>query len=188
MHKFQVSITDPVKHGDALMGYTLYRVTTQTTMPEYPSTSGSYVLRRYSDFEWLHLAVRKCVVCFAPLPLAHSLTRLHHGWAQQVNRTAAPASRSATHPSNTQSNRDVWGSVTGQTLRWLDAAETYGCVGWGWGGCVCSKLPGCIPPPLPEKIASGRFEQEFVEQRMSDLGRFINKMANNPLVQVSSYY
>ena len=73
MHKFQVSITDPVKHGDALMGYTLYRVTTQTTMPEYPSTSGSYVLRRYSDFEWLHLAVRKCVVCFAPLPLAHTL-------------------------------------------------------------------------------------------------------------------
>jgi hypothetical protein len=134
VHKFQVSITDPVKHGDALMGYTLYRVTTQTTMPEYPSTSGSYVLRRYSDFEWLHLAVRKCVVCFAPLPLAHSLTRLHHGWAQQVNRTAAPGSRSATHPSNTQSNRDVWGSVTGQTLRWLDAAETYGCVGWGWGG------------------------------------------------------
>lgn len=104
VHKFQVSITDPVKHGDALMGYTLYRVTTQTTMPEYPSTSGSYVLRRYSDFEWLHLAVR-------------------------------------------------------------------------------NKLPGCIPPPLPEKIASGRFEQEFVEQRMSDLGRFINKMANNPLVQ-----
>ena len=53
---------------------------------------------------------------------------------------------------------------------------------------MCSKLPGCIPPPLPEKIASGRFEQEFVEQRMSDLGRSINKMANNPLVQVSSYY
>lgn len=46
-----------------------------------------------------------------------------------------------------------------------------------------SKLPGCIPPPLPEKTASGRFEAEFVEQRMMDLQRFINKMANNPLVQ-----
>jgi hypothetical protein len=60
-HTFVVSVTDPVKHGDALMGYTLYRVSTQTSMPDYPSTSGSYVLRRYSDFEWLHLAVRRCV-------------------------------------------------------------------------------------------------------------------------------
>ena len=57
-YKFVITLSDPVKHGDNMMGYTLYRVSTKTTAPDYQFGGDAFVLRRYSDFEWLHLSLR----------------------------------------------------------------------------------------------------------------------------------
>lgn len=46
----EITVSDPVKLGDGVNAYTSYRVTTKS-----PSTEGEvYVIRRFSDFEWLH--------------------------------------------------------------------------------------------------------------------------------------
>lgn len=55
---FKVWLSDPVKHGDSYTGYTLYRVATKTDAPDYALDADAFVLRRFSDFEWLHLALR----------------------------------------------------------------------------------------------------------------------------------
>mmetsp|Transcript_44504 Transcript_44504/g.85125 ORF Transcript_44504/g.85125 Transcript_44504/m.85125 type:complete len:535 (+) Transcript_44504:274-1878(+) len=104
---FKVWLSDPVKHGDSYTGYTLYRVATKTDAPDYALDADAFVLRRFSDFEWLHLALR-------------------------------------------------------------------------------TKLPGVIPPSLPEKTTSKRFDSDVVTQRMQELERFINKVANNAIMQTSS--
>ncbi|GJP71995.1 hypothetical protein CLOP_g2773 [Closterium sp. NIES-67] len=46
----EITVTDPVKQGDGVNAYTSYRVTTKS-----PASDGEvYVIRRFSDFEWLH--------------------------------------------------------------------------------------------------------------------------------------
>lgn len=45
---------------------------------------------------------------------------------------------------------------------------------------------GVIPPSLPEKTTSKRFDSDVVTQRMQELERFINKVANNAIMQTSS--
>ena len=45
---------------------------------------------------------------------------------------------------------------------------------------------GVIPPSLPEKQTQRKFDNAFVQQRMEELERFINKVANNPIMQTAS--
>jgi len=40
-------------------------------------------------------------------------------------------------------------------------------------------FPGCIVPPLPEKAVIGRFQGEFVSQRMRGLERFTTRVMNH---------
>ncbi|KAJ3344077.1 Vacuolar protein sorting-associated protein 5 [Gonapodya sp. JEL0774] len=47
-------------------------------------------------------------------------------------------------------------------------------------GVLQAKNPGVIVPPLPEKQALGRFQEEFVESRRSALERCVRKMAVHP--------
>ncbi|BBN17760.1 sorting nexin-1/2 [Marchantia polymorpha subsp. ruderalis] len=48
-----ISVTDPVKLGNGVQSYISYRVSTKTNMQEYRG-SEKIVIRRYSDFVWLH--------------------------------------------------------------------------------------------------------------------------------------
>ncbi|XP_023544810.1 sorting nexin 1-like [Cucurbita pepo subsp. pepo] len=48
-----VSVTDPVKLGNGVQAYISYRVITKTNFPEYQGPE-KIVIRRYSDFVWLH--------------------------------------------------------------------------------------------------------------------------------------
>ncbi|KXS19751.1 Vps5-domain-containing protein [Gonapodya prolifera JEL478] len=50
---------------------------------------------------------------------------------------------------------------------------------WLWG-VLQAKNPGVIVPPLPEKQALGRFQEEFVESRRSALERCVRKMGAHP--------
>ncbi|KAJ3046011.1 Vacuolar protein sorting-associated protein 5 [Rhizophlyctis rosea] len=45
------------------------------------------------------------------------------------------------------------------------------------------KYPGVIIPPVPEKHAIGRFEQDFVESRRAALERFVRKVAVHRVLQ-----
>ncbi|KAJ3297823.1 Vacuolar protein sorting-associated protein 5 [Borealophlyctis nickersoniae] len=45
------------------------------------------------------------------------------------------------------------------------------------------KYPGVIIPPVPEKHAIGRFEQDFIESRRVALERFAQKVAAHPVLQ-----
>ncbi|KAF5747789.1 sorting nexin 1-like isoform X1 [Tripterygium wilfordii] len=48
-----VSVTDPVKLGNGVQAYISYRVITKTNLLEYQGPE-KIVIRRYSDFVWLH--------------------------------------------------------------------------------------------------------------------------------------
>ncbi|KAH9271518.1 hypothetical protein BASA83_006373 [Batrachochytrium salamandrivorans] len=48
---------------------------------------------------------------------------------------------------------------------------------------LVSKYPGAIIPPVPEKHAIGRFQEEFVEARRLALERFIRKVVAHPTLQ-----
>ncbi|XP_010271611.1 PREDICTED: sorting nexin 1-like isoform X3 [Nelumbo nucifera] len=48
-----VSVTDPAKLGNGVQSYISYRVITRTNLPEYQGPE-KIVIRRYSDFIWLH--------------------------------------------------------------------------------------------------------------------------------------
>ncbi|KAI3871971.1 hypothetical protein MKX03_016744 [Papaver bracteatum] len=53
-HPFlSVFVTDPVKLGNGVQAYISYRVITKTNFPDYQGPE-KIVIRRYSDFVWLH--------------------------------------------------------------------------------------------------------------------------------------
>ncbi|CAO2172167.1 unnamed protein product [Urochloa humidicola] len=64
-----ISVTDPVKMGTGVQAYISYRVITKTNLPEFEGPE-KIVIRRYSDFEWLHdrLAERYKGIFIPPLP------------------------------------------------------------------------------------------------------------------------
>ncbi|KAF0918544.1 hypothetical protein E2562_025148 [Oryza meyeriana var. granulata] len=64
-----ISVTDPVKMGTGVQAYISYRVITKTNLPEFEGQE-KIVIRRYSDFEWLHdrLAEKYKGIFIPPLP------------------------------------------------------------------------------------------------------------------------
>ncbi|ONK71303.1 uncharacterized protein A4U43_C04F7080 [Asparagus officinalis] len=64
-----VTVTDPVKLGNGVQAYTSYRVISKTNLPEYQGQE-KIVIRRYSDFVWLHdrLAEKYKGIFIPPLP------------------------------------------------------------------------------------------------------------------------
>ncbi|KAG2602123.1 hypothetical protein PVAP13_5KG656400 [Panicum virgatum] len=64
-----ISVTDPVKMGTGVQAYISYRVITKTNLPEFEGPE-KIVIRRYSDFEWLHdrLAEKYKGIFIPPLP------------------------------------------------------------------------------------------------------------------------
>ncbi|KAJ8532689.1 hypothetical protein K7X08_015578 [Anisodus acutangulus] len=64
-----VSVTDPAKMGSGVQAYISYKVITKTNLPEYQGHE-KIVIRRYSDFVWLHdrLFERYKGIFIPPLP------------------------------------------------------------------------------------------------------------------------
>ncbi|ONK57131.1 uncharacterized protein A4U43_C10F16930 [Asparagus officinalis] len=64
-----VTVTDPVKLGNGVQAYISYRVITKTNLPEFQGQE-KIVIRRYSDFVWLHdkLAEKYKGIFIPPLP------------------------------------------------------------------------------------------------------------------------
>ncbi|CAL9119249.1 sorting nexin 1-like [Musa acuminata AAA Group] len=64
-----ISVTDPVKLGNGVQAYISYRVITRTNLPEFQGPE-KIVIRRYSDFVWLHdrLAEKYKGIFIPPLP------------------------------------------------------------------------------------------------------------------------
>ncbi|KAJ7519762.1 hypothetical protein O6H91_20G054800 [Diphasiastrum complanatum] len=64
-----ISVTDPVKLGMGVQAYISYRVTTKTNMEDYRGVE-KMVIRRYSDFAWLHerLSEKYKGIFIPPLP------------------------------------------------------------------------------------------------------------------------
>lgn len=54
--EFEMTVSDPQRVGDALGGHVVYRVRTKSNAPWLRRAETS-VLRRYSDFRWLHAAL-----------------------------------------------------------------------------------------------------------------------------------
>ncbi|KAJ3416832.1 Vacuolar protein sorting-associated protein 5 [Chytridiales sp. JEL 0842] len=48
---------------------------------------------------------------------------------------------------------------------------------------LVDRYPGAIIPPIPEKLAIGRFQDEFIEARRAALERCIRKITSHPLLQ-----
>ncbi|KAF1323674.1 Sorting nexin, partial [Globisporangium splendens] len=49
----QITVSEPVKQGDGMNAYISYKISTDTNRPQFTKSSFS-VIRRYSDFIWLH--------------------------------------------------------------------------------------------------------------------------------------
>ncbi|KAF3332042.1 sorting nexin 1 isoform X1 [Carex littledalei] len=64
-----ISVTEPVKMGTGVQSYISYRVITKSNMTEFEGPE-KIVIRRYSDFEWLHdkLAEKYKGIFIPPLP------------------------------------------------------------------------------------------------------------------------
>lgn len=66
---FEITVTDPVKMGDAMNGFVTYRISIRTRLPQYKHAE-FYVIRRFSDFHVFHLRLQNKnpgVIC-PPLP------------------------------------------------------------------------------------------------------------------------
>ncbi|XP_078181601.1 sorting nexin 1 [Carex rostrata] len=64
-----ISVTEPVKMGTGVQSYISYRVITKSNMTEFEGPE-KIVIRRYSDFEWLHdkLSEKYKGIFIPPLP------------------------------------------------------------------------------------------------------------------------
>ncbi|KAK3284732.1 hypothetical protein CYMTET_7632, partial [Cymbomonas tetramitiformis] len=79
--ELKIAITATQKHGDSITGYTLYTVSTTTTLETYRTDNvrgedilNHVVSRRYSDFDWLrHMLRAKYPGCIIP-PLPDKTT------------------------------------------------------------------------------------------------------------------
>ena len=62
-------MSDPIKQGEGMSSYISYRIDTNTDMPNFIASQMS-VVRRYSDFVWLHSQMEKSFagVIIPPLP------------------------------------------------------------------------------------------------------------------------
>ncbi|TPX49551.1 hypothetical protein SeMB42_g02583 [Synchytrium endobioticum] len=47
---------------------------------------------------------------------------------------------------------------------------------------LLTKYPGIVIPPVPEKHALGRFQDDFVENRRASLERFLKRIASHPIL------
>jgi sorting nexin-1/2 len=73
---FQITVTDPVKHGEGVGAYVSYKVQTKTTLQQY-SKKENEVIRRFRDFAWLHskLQDQNRGIIIPPLPEKNAIQK-----------------------------------------------------------------------------------------------------------------
>ncbi len=54
---------------------------------------------------------------------------------------------------------------------------------WLWDALTTNN-PGIIVPPMPDKNALGRFQEQFIETRRAALQRSLSKIASHPVLQL----
>ena len=66
---FYLNLSDPTKQGENVSSFILYKIATRTTRSDFPNNS-YLVLRRFSDFTWLHeqLSLQVPGAIIPPLP------------------------------------------------------------------------------------------------------------------------
>lgn len=66
---FEITVSEPIKQGDGVGAFQVYRVRTQTSLPQYRERSME-VTRRFSHFHWLHqrLAEHNRGIIIPPVP------------------------------------------------------------------------------------------------------------------------
>ncbi|GAQ82374.1 SORTING NEXIN [Klebsormidium nitens] len=124
----EITVSDPVKQGDGVQAYVSYRVSTKTSLPQYRFPQFS-VIRRFSDFIWLHdrLAEKNYGTIIPPLPEKNAMEKFRFSadFIEQrrraldvfINRVAAH--QMLRHSSDLQlfleANEDVWAVETSRT-------------------------------------------------------------------------
>ena len=65
----RVTVSEPVKQGEGMNAYISYKISTSTTRPQFAKSAFS-VVRRYSDFIWIHghLSAKYPGIVVPPLP------------------------------------------------------------------------------------------------------------------------
>ncbi|PWZ33754.1 Sorting nexin 1 [Zea mays] len=122
-----ISVTDPVKMGTGVQSYISYRVITKTNLPEFEGPE-KIVIRRYSDFEWLHdrLAERYKGIFIPPLPEKNAVEKFRFSKEFiELRRQALDlfVNRIASHPELKQS--DVLRTFLQADEEIMDRARSY---------------------------------------------------------------
>lgn len=80
-------VKDPLKHGENVNAYVTYTISATTNLPFFANGVFS-VIRRYSDFEWLHnrlvFEFPGCII--PPLPEKNALGRFGPEFVEQRRR------------------------------------------------------------------------------------------------------
>jgi sorting nexin-1/2 len=51
---------------------------------------------------------------------------------------------------------------------------------------LVNKFPGIVVPPVPEKMAIGRFNEDFIQSRKNALETFCQKLLRHPYLQTDA--
>jgi hypothetical protein len=51
---------------------------------------------------------------------------------------------------------------------------------------LCEKFPCVATPPIPDKQVTGRYEDEFISERMKLLQLWMNRMVRHPVIATSA--
>ena len=99
--QINIMVSDPVKQGEGMHAYVSYKVTTKTSLPSFAPATELSVIRRYSDFDWLHAQMEKeCPGAFLP-PLAEKavMGRFDPAFVEERKKSLEKyLMRVATHP------------------------------------------------------------------------------------------
>ncbi|GJM92475.1 hypothetical protein PR202_ga08951 [Eleusine coracana subsp. coracana] len=123
-----ISVTDPVKMGTGVQAYISYRVITKTNLPEFEGPE-KIVIRRYSDFEWLHarLAEKYKGIFIPPLPEKNAVEKFRFSKEFiELRRQALDLfiNRIASHPELKQSE-DLRTFLQADEEQRMDRARSY---------------------------------------------------------------
>lgn len=123
----EIVVSDPVKQGEGVNSYVSYRVSTKTNLPQYQFTQFS-VIRRFSDFVWLHgkLCERNPGLVLPPLPEKNIATKVFVMSAEFVEARCAALGtfmrRLATHP-DLRFSPELQIFLEGSDASWSDQVE-----------------------------------------------------------------
>jgi len=94
-----VAVSDPQKQLEGMKSFITYKVTAVTAWPGMTETTFT-VIRRYSDFTWLHgVLERECPgAIIPPLPEKNTMNRFEPAFLEGRRKVRPPEKKSSTPP------------------------------------------------------------------------------------------